>query len=66
VTEGAAYGAALLAAVGVGAFASVEAACAAVIRTTGTVAPGVARETYERSYARYRALYPALADRFRD
>src|SRR4029077_18383012 len=60
-TEGAAYGAALLAAVGQGAFASVPAACAATISVTGRTSPEPSwSAAYDRSYAAYRGLYPAL------
>jgi xylulokinase len=64
VTEGAAYGAALLAGVGVGAYASVAEACQAAIRETGRTAPGPATLIYADYYPRYRALYPALAAEF--
>jgi xylulokinase len=60
-TEGAAYGAALLAGVGAGAWRDVDAACQSTIQVTGSTTPQadiVAR--YERSYATYRELYPAL------
>jgi len=60
-TEGAAYGAALLAGVGAGLFASVEAACqTAVARTGRTVPDGERVERYEALYRAYAALYPAL------
>jgi xylulokinase len=60
-TEGAAYGAALLAGVGAGAWPSVEAACDATIAVTGSDEP-VAEWTaaYEALYPRYRELYSAL------
>ncbi len=60
-TEGAAYGAALLAGVGVGAWPDVDAACQAAIQVTGSNAPqpDVAVQ-YERVYEQYRQLYPAL------
>ena len=60
-TEGAAYGAALLAGVGAGAWADVDAACAASVKLTGSTPPqaeGVS--AYAESYAIYRDLYPAL------
>lgn len=63
VEEGPAYGAALLAGVGVGWWASVEEACDATIRTTGTIhpeRPGI----YDGAYHRFRALYLALAPLF--
>lgn len=64
-TEGAAYGAALLAAVGAGAFESVPAACAAAIQITGQTIPTADTEKYQQIYPRYCALYPALKDEFR-
>ncbi|MCC6166067.1 MAG: xylulokinase, partial [Caldilineaceae bacterium] len=60
-TEGAAYGAALLAGVGAGVWPDVDAACAEAIHVTGQTTPDpVAVERYEPLYAQYRALYPAL------
>ena len=64
VTEGAAYGAALLAGVGAGVYPTVTAACDAVIRVTGRTEPGPAASVYADYYPRYRALYPALAPEF--
>ena len=59
--EGSAYGAALLAMVGTGAYASVEEACRAVIRERERTAPDSGLEAvYARSYPLYRKLYPAL------
>ncbi len=66
-TEGAAYGAALLAGVGAGVWPDVEAACAATITITGrTKANPDQHARYERSYQAYRQLYPALASWFHD
>jgi xylulokinase len=64
-TEGAAYGAALLGAVGAGAWPSVESACDTTIAVTGRDEP-VAEWTraYEDLYPRYRELYPALRPTF--
>lgn len=64
-TEGAAYGAALLAGVGAVAWKSVEAACDAAISVTGRDAPepGWAR-AYDALYPSYRALYAALKPTF--
>ena len=60
-TEGAAYGAALLAGVGAGRWASVAESCAATVRPVERTAPISANVAiYERAYAQYRALYPAL------
>jgi xylulokinase len=64
VAEGAAYGAALLAGVGAGVYATVADACQAVIRLTGRISPGPAVSIYADYYPRYRALYPALASEF--
>lgn len=61
-TEGAAYGAALLAGVGVGAWADVPSACQSVIRLTGSTRPQ--ENVYETHYANYQRLYPALKDLF--
>jgi xylulokinase len=64
-TEGAAYGAALLAAVGAGTFPDVPAACAAALSSTGRTPPEPAwAEAYERAHREYRALYPALKPGF--
>lgn len=65
VTEGPAYGVALLAAVGAGLYESVEQACRAAIVVTERTAPIPANQVvYERFYALYDSLYPALKDRF--
>jgi xylulokinase len=64
VTEGAAYGAALLAGVGAGVYGSVAEACDTVIQMTGRTQPGPAVPVYEDYYPRYCALYPALAPEF--
>jgi xylulokinase len=61
VDEGSAYGAALLAGVAGGTFATAEEAVAACVRVRETVEPRpdwAAR--YADGYARYRALYPAI------
>jgi xylulokinase len=64
-TEGAAYGAALLGAVGAGAWPSVEAACDATVAVTGREEPVAAwAGVYEALYPRYRELYPALKPTF--
>jgi xylulokinase len=62
--EGAAYGAALLAAVGTGAFPDVPSACRAGIRITGRTEPGSVASAYETTYSIYRQLYPALKPSF--
>jgi xylulokinase len=62
-TEGAAFGAALLAGVGAGAWADVDAACDATVRETGSTKPSAAGAAfYDRAYGYYRQLYPALKE----
>ncbi len=63
-TEGAAYGAAVLAAVGAGWFDSVEAAAGELVRATPVAGPGPDSATYADAHASYRELYPALAPTF--
>jgi xylulokinase len=63
-TEGAAYGAAILATVGAGWFTDVEAAAEELVRTSPSAAPGPGREAYAAAQATYRGLYPALAPSF--
>jgi xylulokinase len=57
--EGGAFGAALLAAVGVHAWPTVEAACAATVQVASVIAPTHAAAMND-AYARFRRLYPAL------
>ncbi len=65
VTEGAAYGAALLAGAGAGTYASVEEAVAATVRVTDRTEPIADNvQQYEKLYPIYRSLYPALKDTF--
>ncbi len=59
--EGAAFGAALLAGVGAGAWPDADAACAAAIRVAEQIAPDpVAARNYAEGYKVFRRLYPAL------
>ena len=59
--EGSAYGAALLAMVGTGAYSSVPEVCRSVIRETGSVAPRPEESiVYQDGHSIYRSLYPAL------
>jgi xylulokinase len=59
--EGAAYGAAILAGVGAGAWNSVDEACDSVVRVASRIASDqAASKTMQRSYCTYRKLYPAL------
>jgi xylulokinase len=60
-TEGAAFGAALLAGVGSGVWENVPAACSATVKITGSTRPDPTQtEAYRRTYALYRELYPTL------
>jgi xylulokinase len=63
-TEGAAYGAALLAAVGAGVFPDVQTACAQTIRTSEAVTPSSNQSAYEKPYGLYESLYPSLKEIF--
>ncbi len=64
--EGSAYGAALLALVGTGAYGSVPEVCRAAIREVGSVSPRPAESRlYARGHAVYQALYPALRGIYR-
>jgi xylulokinase len=59
--EGPAYGVALLAGVGTGVWSSVEEACGAGIKERGRMKPDRRRAAlYDRHYATYVKLYPAL------
>lgn len=65
IDEGPALGAALLAAVGTGAYTSVPEACAATVSTRPGAEPDAAQSAvYNRYYPTYRALYPALQESF--
>lgn len=64
-TEGAAFGAALLAGVGLGVWPDVSGACKDAIKVTGTTIPDPASvEIYRETYQIYRGLYPALRSSF--
>jgi len=59
--EGSAYGAALLAMVGTGEYASVPEACKAVLHETDSLNPQATESAlYARSHRIYQSLYPAL------
>ena len=65
VTEGAAYGAALLAGVGVKVWPGVPAACDATVHVTSATRPDAGRHrVYAGLHALYRDLYPALKPTF--
>ena len=59
--EGAAFGAALLGGLAAGVFVNAEEAVASCVSVRDRIEPNPDwQETYERGYARFRALYPAL------
>jgi len=67
VTEGAAYGAALLAAVGAGIYTSVEEACETTVRILEHTSPlEEHKPLYDHYYAIYRSLYGALKPAYND
>ena len=60
--EGGAFGAALMAGVGAGAWANLDAACAVAITVDQRIVPDAASvTTYAAGYQKWRKLYPALA-----
>jgi xylulokinase len=64
-TEGAAYGAAILAGVGCGAWPDVETACSNLIRIVERVSPDQERTAlYGLAHDQYKRLYPALRPAF--
>jgi xylulokinase len=64
--EGAAYGVALLAAVGGGAFRDVREACRAAIRVVKETSPNrAAQKYYNGAFPIYRQLYLSLKDDFK-
>jgi len=64
-TEGAAFGAALLAGVGAGTWKTVEESCTATIKTMEKTAPNSETvKLYEQYYRQYTAFYPALKPSF--
>ncbi len=63
-TEGAAYGAALLAGVGTKVYPSIEVACEKTIGLTEEINPIEKTNIYKERYSQYRKLYPSLKDQF--
>lgn len=63
--EGPGYGAAILAAVGTGAFPDVRAAVSQLVRTDATILPDpeIAAK-YQEKYEEYRSIYPAIRELF--
>ena len=63
--QGPGYGGAMLAMVGCGRFASVQAAADALVETAETVEPDAElTRRYEAQYQKFRAIYPAMKDLF--
>jgi xylulokinase len=63
--EGAAYGVALLAAVGAGHYKNIAEACAATVRTSDAVKPEAkVKKAYDRAFPMFQELYAALRDKF--
>lgn len=58
--EAGAFGAALLGAVGIGAFSDIQTACSQTIVTGACITPGDNAAVYESRYQTYQMLYPAL------
>ena len=64
--EGPAYGVALLAAVGAGAFTNIQEACAATIRVVHETEPNRrAKKHYDRAFPLYQQLYRSLKGDFK-
>ncbi len=64
--EGSAHGAALLAAVGTGAYSSVAEACAAAVREVESLDPRAHESrAYQRGYEVYKTIYPSLKPLYR-
>jgi xylulokinase len=64
-SEGGAFGAAILAAVGVGAYKDVPTACAQMVRKVDTTTPeAVGVADYARLYAIFSGVYPALRETY--
>ncbi len=63
-TEGAAYGAALMATVGAGVYADLPGIVNHAVQLTGSTSPGANVATYDQYYAIYRELYPTLKEQF--
>jgi xylulokinase len=66
ITEGAAYGAALLATVRTGIYGSVEQACKNTIKVISSLNPDIKNvPVYEKYYRIYQSLYKSLKDEYR-
>lgn len=65
--EGPGYGAAILAAVAIGKYGSVEEACEKIVKVSGNLSPDPELVTkYEKKYQTWRKLYPALKGSFKE
>ncbi|MGI6021057.1 MAG: xylulokinase [Lachnospiraceae bacterium] len=65
--EGPSLGGAILAAVGCGEFASVSEACEKIVKITDSIVPDPELvEKYNDRYSKFRTIYPALKDVFRN
>ena len=65
--KGPAYGAALLAMTGAGEYPDVKTACEACVRVSGVTEPeGELIKTYDKLYAVYDSIYPAMKKIFRE
>lgn len=62
--QGPAYGAAILAMCGAGEYPDVRTAAGKIVRLSASVRPDEHAAAYERKYALYRSLYPALKSTF--
>jgi xylulokinase len=62
--EGAAYGAAVLASVGVGRFETADSATESMVHTEPAARPSADKDVYPSIHERYRDLYPALKPTF--
>lgn len=66
-TQGAAFGAAMLAGIGAGVFKNAAEAAAATIVVTGSTDPNPqSHKVYERAFEMYRSLYPQLKGSFQE
>ena len=65
IEDSSAYGASVIAAVGIGLFSTVEKACQQWVRKKNQIIPDLEEvRTYEKAYQIYRGLYPKLREDF--
>lgn len=66
VSEGPAFGAAILAAVGCGEYSDVNSACELIVKDSETIKPNpINVEIYKKAYESFKILYPALKEIFK-